>query len=164
LWKIEVLTDISAQQGRFIQRMEYLDKLLLRAILVPERAITEGHFGTKAESVSHIDMLLSMLNNLHSTVTTQFNRQVIDPLLATNFGTELVGKVYADAAPLNDQAKEMLEQILRLALANPVIAIDLLQQVDTDAILDRLGVPKSDIITDSDNAPNESDAQDLLNG
>jgi hypothetical protein len=52
-WKIELLSVGLSPQYSFTDRLKYLDALMVRGLGMPERAILEGQFGTKAEATAH---------------------------------------------------------------------------------------------------------------
>ena len=49
-------------QPTFVDRLGYLDKLLVRGLLLPERAVLEGRHGTLAEAETHGDTALTARN------------------------------------------------------------------------------------------------------
>ena len=142
-WRIEILEDHGGRQPTFITRLEYIDKLLARGMLLPERSIQEGSHGTLAEAESHTNLSLTLAELHHGKVTREANRQVVDHLLSVNYGPAAVGKVRLVASPLLDWKREFLKQVYTTFLANPAGFLEEGPQVDTDGLKDALGVPKA---------------------
>ncbi len=85
-WKIWILDAGSNQQGTFVARLEYLDKMLCRSLHIPERAMMEGQHGTKAEAEAHADVIFTIQDIEHRRVTAELNKQAVDQVLFLNFG------------------------------------------------------------------------------
>ena len=110
-WDVEFLSDVSSRQPGFIEREKYLDGLKLRALGIPERACTEGQFGTKAEAGEHIGLAITGMQEIDKAITRSVNVQCVDQLLALNWGPDLVGKVRLVAAPLVDTQIAFLHKL-----------------------------------------------------
>ncbi len=117
-WRVELL---SAQtvQSTFVDRLRYIDSLKCRAFGFPERAVTEGQFGTKAEAEAHADFAVDNLEMTHKEVLAQINRQGVEPLLELNWGPAYVGRVRLTAASLNDDKRALLKQLYTAFVATP---------------------------------------------
>lgn len=140
-WKIELMTaDASAQVG-FQQRLAYLDTCMVRAGGLPERAILEGQYGTKAEAEAHADFGVSSMDDENGQILNQFNKQFSDQLIGLNFGAEAVGKVRAKVAPIADDKLAMIKQVYMQALANPTVGTNELNSLDFNAMRDQLELP-----------------------
>lgn len=145
-WKVDVLSDTGSRQPAFVDRLKYLDALKVRAMMLPERAIIEGEFGTKAEASVHGDLALTNISLMDQMITTRINEQVVDQLLAYNYGEEYVGKVWLSPAPLVDEQAMFLKDLYKLILTNPQTFADEIASIDTDSIKDRLNIPKLAIV------------------
>jgi len=142
-WKVEVLEDAGGRQPTFVDRLKYLDALKIRALALPERAVIEGEFGTKAEAGEHGDMAILQAQLIDAKVTQAVNEQVVDSLIALNYGSAWVGSVRLAAAPLVDSRIAFLQQLYSLIITNPAGFAEEFGNVDTDSLKDRLGVPKA---------------------
>lgn len=140
-WDIDMKSG-SGQQGNFIMRMDYCDKLFVRGLLTPERTVLEGQYGTKAEAGVHTDWALTERELEHRYLTRQVNKQAVDPLLRYNYGEDAVGKVWLNAAPLADDKIAFFRTLYQGLLANPVSFIDAWEAMDFDAIMEAIDVPK----------------------
>jgi hypothetical protein len=141
-WAIELMSDPSPRQPSFVERLRYLDSLLVRAVILPERAVLEGQFGTKAEAGVHADFALTCREIEHRYVTRLINWHVVDQLLALNWGDQMRSKVRLVASPLVDDKKAWLKTLFTAALANPTGFVEVFNEIDLDALLDQTGTPK----------------------
>ncbi|MBN2024943.1 MAG: hypothetical protein JW809_19355 [Pirellulales bacterium] len=148
-WKIELLQDSGGRQPTFRDRLEYLDKLIARGLLLPERAFMEGSHGTLAEAEAHEDVALVNAELTHQSIVRQVNEQLVDPLLTYNYGEAARGKVRLTPAPLSDKTLSFLREVYRAFLTNPSGFLEEYAQIDTDALKDKLGVPKSQEVADA---------------
>jgi hypothetical protein len=139
-WTID-LKEASGSGANFGERLARCDVEKVRAFGLPERAILEGQFGTKAEADSHGDFAITAIEWLHTTIIAQFNEQVVDSIVRINFGQEYVGKVYVRQEPLNDESRSFLRELYKLLLATPEGSLNEVSTLDIAAIRDRLGVP-----------------------
>ena len=140
-WGIELVSDSSARQHSFTNRLEYLDKLMVRGLMVPERAILEGQFGTKAEAGVHADLALTHMELLHEHITRHINWYAVDQVLDLNFGPDARGTVRLAPSPLVDAKREFTQQLFLEFAKNPSSMAAEWAAIDTDAMKETLGVP-----------------------
>lgn len=145
-WSIELMGDSVSRQPSFTGRQEYLDKLFVRGLLFPERSLTEGKYGTKAEAGEHKGLVITSLDLLHRELTLLANTTCVDELLRVNFGEEAVGTVRLVASPLVEERREFLQNLYLKLLSNPAGFLQELDATDTDSLKDLLGIPKSEEI------------------
>lgn len=145
-WQISFLETRSGVGNEIIESMRHYEKLMVRGMLQPERAILEGQSGTRADAGSHADLALTMAIDLLAWMTGRINALFVDPLLSVNFGTEARGTVWIEPAPIRDDDREFLRNLMASVLnANPDL---LLAVADFDAMLDTVGLPKSAEVVD----------------
>jgi hypothetical protein len=142
-WEIEILDKGAGLQPTFVDRLGYLDKLLVRGLLLPERAVLEGRHGTLAEAETHGDTALTGAELIHRYVTQLVNWHCVDQLLTLNFGERARGAVWLEAAPVHEGKRAFLEKVYQAVLANPSGFVEEYGQIDTNAIKDAIGVPKA---------------------
>jgi len=142
-WKIDILQDSGARQPGFVDREKYLDALKVRALLTPERSILEGEFGTKAEAGVHADMAIANMQLVDRHITRFVNWYAVDQVMVLNFGEDQRGKVRLVATPLIDEQIGLIKQIYTAIIANPQGFLEEFGTLDTDAMKDKLGLPKS---------------------
>ena len=142
-WKIELLSDGGGKQPTFIERQRYLDVLFSRGLLMPERSFQEGQFGTKAEAGEHLDLAFTAMDLMHRYITRVLNWHVVNQILRLNYGTAMENKVRIVPAPIVDSRITFLKEVYRAFLTNPAGFIEEYGMIDTDALKDALGIPKS---------------------
>lgn len=151
-WKIELL---SAQGGvtPFMDRQKYWDALKVRAYTLPERAVLEGQFGTKAEAQVHADLGVTHMEIRHAMLVQQVNWHVVDQLVRANYGPGYDGKVYIQPAPIADLERERLISMYERLLSDPNALMLELGMIDTEAMRDRIGVPTLPNLPGTHDAP-----------
>ena len=133
-WKIEVL-DHKGKQASFNERLNYLDKLKVRGMGLPERSILEGQNGTKAEAGTHGEWALLNLEATDRSIVAMLNVQLIDQLVELNYGPNYKGKVRVVAQPLVDTQLEFLRK-LYLDIQD--------QNLDVEKLAGRLDLPQTE--------------------
>lgn len=139
-WRVELL-EASGSGANFEERLSRCDINLVRAFGLPERAILEGHFGTKAEADSHGDFAITGIELLHQSIVSQFNDWVTNSLVRINFGESFVNKIYVTANPLTDMDRAFFRRLYELFLQSPEGAVTELASLDMASIRDRLNIP-----------------------
>jgi len=139
-WSVQLVSAASTQ-ANFVERGRYLDSLKCRAFGIPERAVTEGQFGTKAEAGEHADFAIDNQEMAHRDVVSQVNSQGVDPLLETNCGEEYVGMVKIKAAPLSSEKRAFFKQVYMAHLGNEGGQAEEADVLDMPAIRDVLELP-----------------------
>lgn len=143
-WGIELVGDENGKQASFNDRLKYLDSLLLRAFLVPERSALEGQFGTKAESEAQFDVALMIQQMAVNYITCMINWHVVDQLLVLNYGEAARGQVWFGAAPLVDTQAEFLRKVYDRILENDITMLEESANIDKSAMRDRLDIPTAE--------------------
>ena len=139
-WQFSFLETRSGHGSEFIGSLSYQDKLMVRGYLIPERAILEGQFGTKAEAGVHGDIAVLISQQWLDTIIAELNRQAVDDVLEANFGKTARGKVYLKSGPIQDTEVALYQSIVTALLtANPDMAKS---DLDFDAMYDALKLPK----------------------
>ncbi len=142
-WKISFLEGKGSHGKDLTTMVRYFDSLLLRGWLVPERAATEGQFGTKAEAVQHGQLALMMADLDYQEILRQVNDYVINPLLIYNFGLQAADSVYLARAGLDPAIVLFLRTMIDKVLTAPINTDLFLEYLDIDRILDEVGIPKA---------------------
>lgn len=144
-WLISFL-ETKGQHGKdFVEQLRYWDTNMIRGWLIPERAITEGQHGTKAEAVAHIDIAFAVAEELLDDLIRCVNWYIIDQLLVVNFGEEARGTVFLEHGPIIDQDKLFLRGIIEKVIGTPVGFELLFDMLDLEQILDQAGIPQSEV-------------------
>lgn len=134
-WDVSLISDTSARQPAFGDRLKYLDSLKIRGLILPERSMLEGQYGTRAEAGVHAGLAVTHMENIDRVITRTVNEQVVERLLVLNFGGKAQHKAHLVAAPLVDLKIEFLQK-LYLALADNETGT-----IDTTALKESLQIP-----------------------
>lgn len=125
-----------------LELLQYYDKLVVRGWLQPERSLLEAQKGgSRADSQSASDIGTSDASFFLFKIVTAFNQSVIDDLMALNYGEKSRGMVYAEAAPMVDEDKDVDQVILAGIAGNLPLMAKLLSEMDMVAWLKRRGIP-----------------------
>lgn len=127
--------------GGLLSTLEYLDKLMFRGWLRPERAGLESSHGARADAQVHTDtgMLDSELIDLDLAYAV--NQQLVNPLLAVNFGPAALNAVTIEPNPLADDSAQTNRAVIAAMLANPQLGPQVAAKIDVNALLADLAVP-----------------------
>lgn len=141
LWEIQILEASGAANSTMLERMQYIDKLKIRAFGVPERAALEGQHGTLAESESHNDYALHNINTRCEQITQEINWHLINQFIDFNWGPEYRNKVRLAANPVSDANIKFVRDMYSKLLDNEATASVMLPLVDTRGLAERVDMP-----------------------
>lgn len=152
-WEIELLTDSSSGRGAFTERANYLDARKVRGFGLPERAVLEGQYGTKAEAETHGDIAITCMELRHQDIAQTINWHLVNHLLRLNYGEQFENSVSIVPAPINDAGKAFLRDVYKTALANESFFLLETEDIDMPALRERIGVPTKSVIVDPTEQP-----------
>lgn len=141
-WKIELVSD-AGKSSDFLTRLKYLDSLKIRAMLITERSMVEGTFGTKAEAESHFNAAMMIMQLRHEMLTEHTNRYVVNQLLRLNYGVEDTVRLVAQ--PLVDERTALFKELFVMLTTNTATSTEILDSLNLEEILDSLKIPHSEI-------------------
>jgi len=141
-WSLEMLESGGSGQPGFVARLKYLDAQLVRALVMPERAVLEGSTGTRADADAHGDVGLTVAELAHEQATTIVNRHAVRAVLEYNFGPSQRDKARLVAAPLVDEKRRAMSEVYAAILANPAGALEEFEALDTSAMRQTIGLPE----------------------
>lgn len=148
-WRIELIT-ADTSQAQYNVRLQYLDAQMVRGGGFPERSILEGQYGTKAEAGEHADFAIMLLDFANKCVADTLNWHLVNQLLRMNIGEEAENSAWLKVAPIADDKKDFLKQLLMASLSNPAIGTQQFASMDLHAIRESLEIPATDKNDDSD--------------
>jgi hypothetical protein len=140
-WDISIISDSSARQYSFTNRLIYLDKLICRAMGLPERAILEASMGTRADAGTHAQAAATTFDLMHRGIVADLNKGCVDPGLIMNFGEEAKGAVYISPAPITDVSVTFLQEVYKEFLKDANIRAAEYDDMDKTALRDKVDVP-----------------------
>lgn len=151
-WDIGVVSDNGSSGALYVERLNYLDRLLVRSLLWPERSLLEASSGTRADADSHKLGGVGIRQIEAERIAEQVTAQIVRPLVAFNFGEEWSDSIRIEAAPIVDTAAEFAREIYRALLASPLSGDAIARGLDIDALTDQLGLPKLEEVMEVDEA------------
>ena len=133
----------------FQQRLDALDVQILRGLWITDRAGTTGEVGARAEAEVHAETMAGMLqSNIKEWLDDVVNPQVVEPLVAANFGPEAVREsgTHVTSGGLSADFKTLLKELLqKLIDAEQMMAeggrVKLADALDGVRIAEQLGIP-----------------------
>ena len=126
----------------FVEHLRYLDSLLFRGWLRPERSGLEGLSGARAEAQVHTDAAVVDSELIDAELARAVTNGIVDDLLVLNFGEAARGAVRVTPSPIVDRKLDVLKQVLTGVLAHPLSLKQFLATADLNAIYDQLDIPR----------------------
>jgi hypothetical protein len=165
-WEVSFLEDKGGKQANFVNRLRYLDSLIARSLIMPERAVTEGQMGTKAEAGIHSDAASTAMDLEHQHVVRMVNWHLVNQLLRLNYGPDAENTVYVVPSPMDDTSIAFLRTLYQSFLSNPQLAADEYPNIDRESLRERIGLPslEEDKRQELDVEPTETMLPQMLRG
>ncbi len=143
-WKIEIISPDASDGTYFIEKSKYYESLKVRGLGFPERSVTEGQHGTKAEAGEHGDFALINVELRHDEIIQTTNWHLVNQLLVMNYGEGTENTVFLRANPLNDEKKQILKGVYDRILSSPELIKAEYLQTDMTVVRELLEVPENE--------------------
>ena len=140
-WDIKLIESTGSTSSELNSRGQYLDVKMVRAYLQPERTMTEGKHGTKAESGEQQDIALTVVAHRLKLFLEALNKYVTNNVVVLFFGEEYRDKVRIISNPIEDEKQQFFRELYQLILAQPDGALMEMGSIDMDALREAAGVP-----------------------
>jgi len=144
-WSIDIL-DTKMTDPLYVERLTYLDRLKVRAMGFPERAVLEAAAsGSRADSLTAAGFAIRNLEMMHRTICRELNHQLINKMLVLNYGPEAQNKIRLSPGPLLEAHRaELVELATEVVRLRP-------ETVDIGNLLDAIDIPKAQevVLTDA---------------
>tara|TARA_B100000749_G_scaffold269534_1_gene248421 strand:+ start:1248 stop:2666 length:1419 start_codon:yes stop_codon:yes gene_type:complete len=140
-WRVELLSAGSNINAQFTDRLKYLDNLKVRAFGIPERAILEAKFGTKADAEAHADAGISNIDRKHRLIVDQINSGPVNSFLRFNYGEKFENSMCLQVSPLIDARFSLLKDAFSRILQNGDALSGMVEIIDVRAVTEELGIP-----------------------
>jgi len=138
-WRIQMFENKTRHGPEFEQALKGLDVAKIRAWLLPERAVIEGQYGTKAEAEIQTQTAMVSIDAILQDIFDAINKWIINPLLLVNFGEKAVNQAKLIAEQQDPRKAELLREIVKGIFGAPVNAelfTDVMNIPDIFALLD----------------------------
>jgi len=147
-WKIELISASGNAGISLINKAKYYDMLMVRGLGFPERSVTEGKHGTKADAGEHGDFAFLNLQMRHNEIILTTNWHLVNQLLVENYGPGTENTVFIKANEVVDKKKRALKELYFKILGNPKLIETEVTNIDFKTIRDILDIPESENTTD----------------
>lgn len=136
IWDVEYMRE-DQRAEMFIEYIEHLNIMKLRALFVPERAVIQDtDMGARSVAQTHLNVFLMALEGLMEDIADHINKYLIPQLINYNFGPN-TPPAYIKMRGLSDNVKNLLKQILIAIIKKGEAQIP----VDLIRALEDLGLP-----------------------
>jgi hypothetical protein len=140
-WQLSTLQAQGADHAPGMKAiLEYYDALIFRGWLRPERVGLESRHGSRADAQTHTDTAVLDCELIDRDIADAVTRDVVDELLALNFGQSARGAVAIDPSPIETDSLNLLQDVLSALLRRS--GGEAATQIDAAALLDQLSIPR----------------------
>jgi len=124
----------------FIERAKYIDEMILKALVIPEKALVQGEIGARASIEAFQNMFIQRKQAILNEIVDTINRYLLPHFIELNFGKNI--NVQIIASRLSDNAQEVAGLIVQKLLEKDKI------EINKSWLVEKTGVPIID--NDSD--------------
>ena len=140
-WQLSTLETQGADHAPGMKLvLEYYDALIFRGWLRPERTGLESRHGSRADAETHTDTATLDSELIDRDIADAVTRDVVDELLAVNFGRKARGSVAIEPAPIETDSLGVLRGVLDSLIAKD--SAEAVAKIDVAGLLDQLSVPR----------------------
>jgi hypothetical protein len=132
MWDITIL-DPGDKTDAFIQFHEYLDKMILRGLVIPERALTQGEVGARASVEAYTDVFMNRKQDVLDNVVDHINRYLLPNFVKLNWGDDV--EVTVSAGKIGDDSKANAYKLVEKLVEKDKI------NIDRDWLREKTGIP-----------------------
>jgi SPP1 gp7 family putative phage head morphogenesis protein len=132
IWDINLLEG-QDKNDSFIQFHEYLDKMMLRALIIPERALTQGEIGARSSVEAFTDIFIQRKQDVLDNIVDTISNYMVQPLVELNWGKEVEIKV--KAGRLDDYSKQTAQTIIEKLVEKGAVT------PERQWLIDKTGIP-----------------------
>lgn len=132
LWDIHLL-DSDDKTDAFIAFHEYLDKIMLRGLIIPERALTQGEVGARASVEAYTDIFMQRKQDILDSIVDYINRYLVKNFVEINWGSDI--EINLKAGMIGDASRDNAYKIIEKLVEKGVI------DVDPNWLIDKTGIP-----------------------
>lgn len=139
-YELEMFAQDSVQ-STFVGDLMFLDKLICRAFGLPERAILESPFGTRADAENGTDFVILRIQYLVNSLIDQLNKYCINPLMNYNYNG-ISGRIRIKAGSIGADDRKRISDLITSILATPYGQSIVVPNIDVDALMDTAKIPR----------------------
>ncbi len=132
IWDIKLL-DAADKTDAFIQFHEYLDKTILRGLIIPERALTQGEVGARASVEAFTNLFMQRKQDILDSIVDHISRFMVHPFVEYNWGKDI--EVILTAGRIGDDSKANAYKIIEKLVDRGSV------DIKTQWLIDKTGIP-----------------------
>jgi len=132
LWDIGFMSD-EDKTDPFIARQKHIDEMILKGLVIPEKALTQGEIGARSSIEAFQNMFVQLKQEVLDVTVNNINKYLVPNFVELNFGKDI--NVSVSAGKLDDSSKEIAGKIVEKLLEKDKIGIQ--QQW----LIDKTGIP-----------------------
>lgn len=132
VWDVTFLSD-EDKTDPFINRAKYLDESILRALIIPEKALTQGEIGARASVEAYQDLFLERKETLLTDIIKVIDEFLVKPFVEYNFGSDT--RVHVYAGEFSDRSKEVAGRLVERLVDKDKV------KVNTQWLIDKTSIP-----------------------
>lgn len=132
LWDIQFMSD-EDKTDPFLNRANYIDEMILKSLIIPEKALTQGEVGARASIESFQSMFIQRKQDVLDDTVDTIDKYLLPSFIELNFGKDI--EVHVLPGRLDDNSKEVARAIVEKLLDKDKI------KVDTQWVVDKTGIP-----------------------
>src|SRR4030042_1665033 len=156
LWDIEFMSD-QDKTNPFLERSNYIDEMILKSLIIPEKALTQGEVGARASIESFQNMFIQRKQDILDETVEAIDKYYLPHFIEVNFGKDI--EIHVTAGKLDDNSKETAGKIVEKLLDKDKIKVDVMWLVDKTGIpMEEQEPPEPIIPPDLINNNGEDDA------
>jgi len=156
MWDVAFLND-NDKTDPFINRAKYIDEMILKALVIPEKALTQGEVGARASIEAFQDLFLQRKQAILDEIVNVINLYLLPHFVELNYGKNVELEIVPGR--LADSTIETSAKIIQ-----KLVEMDKVK-VDKQWLVDRTGIPfdyKDEIVQEQDNHTTEVEMQSRL--
>jgi len=131
-WDISIL-DSEDKTDPFIERAKYLDETILRGLVIPEKALTQGEVGARASIEAFQDLFINRKQDILDQIVDTIDRYLLPHFVELNFGQDI--EVHVRAGKLDDDSKFTASEIVKKLIEKGS------EKVEQQWLIDKTGIP-----------------------
>lgn len=132
MWDILFMSD-EDKTDPFLNRANYIDEMILKGLIIPEKALTQGEVGARSSIEAFQDMFVQRKQDILDDTVDVIDKYLLPHFVEVNFGTEM--EMHISAGRLDDNSKEVAGKIVEKLLEKGEAKVDL------QWVVDKTGVP-----------------------
>lgn len=117
----------------FVNRAKYIDEAILKGLIIPEKALTQGEVGARASIESFQDMFIQRKQDILDQHIDIVDKYLFAPFVELNFGPDI--DAHIKAGKLDDDSKSTANLIIQKLIENGR------EKVEQQWLIDKTGIP-----------------------